>query len=337
MKPVTEKDIARFAAGHVIDEAEIDRIMEAITRSPELEDLFHLLSEPVELSFEETPPAQLDAMRQRLQLLMRTRLWPLAKNPFFRAGNKLEPVSAQTHLSTGHVACEFKPVEGTEKHRLNCRIPDGYELLDVIAAQFSLAPLADPTLIHTPPAWKTPLPKPLTDDTAERQLDVKQAPMHLGAAEAPVESSPKPSLGGSFQVTAAEYESGTVLVTGPRDTAYPRPVLVTSHFRDGHSTTVARLLRSSREEFKDLFPDAIESLEAIELDWLRKPEELAQLSAADAAELLASVPFTVAAVKQVASDEYEVDLTDSRMVKLLSSGATSFCLAVAPIEPEVQP
>ena len=45
MTSVTNKDIARFAAGEITDEVEIARVMEAIRIRPELEDLYFLLSD----------------------------------------------------------------------------------------------------------------------------------------------------------------------------------------------------------------------------------------------------------------------------------------------------
>ena len=346
MTSVTNKDIARFAAGEITDEVEIARVMEAIRIRPELEDLYFLLSDTDE-SAAGPDVGNEDAVawaQMRLQLLRRARLCRFNVNPLLSGRNSPTTVLVQSHLWEHAVECCLTAgTDGGGCYRLSAKLPAGYRLLNLIAAEFNWIANDGLTRVGVHHGWTLRAARPASGNggTMGSSASTSVVPATL-AAESLDARSANSSLpehtGDTFILTIAGQDARSAnVICLDKGVQFPLPVLFSGFLTNGEHLHDARLLRAEHEQFTDLFLEVNGDIRSLEIRPLPL-RELSRLAPLDATELLSHQTFAVAAAEPVSgtTDEFTLDLRDEEMAGLLASPNATLCLSLASVETEVQ-
>lgn len=343
MKPVTSADVARFVAGHVTDDEELDRIMDAISNQPELEDLFFLLSDDTggsnEAEIEDSP--EIDAARNRIALLRTARLCLLAG--VWKTTQLEDEVSRPLHLDGDAAAgCSFaKSNTESGSFRLKVKLPAGRVALNLVAAEFSWNASDDLTRIRVHRDWnRRPLITAAGIQGECTNAESRSVATTLAADSLPAAAGLTQHFGETFFLNVAgESPRAASLQCLNRSAVLPLPVLVSGTTASGETIREARLLRTATDQLTDLF-----GKKDADVTWLEvRPlplEQLSLLNPSEATELLSHQKFAVRALTPVAGspEEYDVKLSDESIASLLDNPNVSLCLSVADarVETEVQ-
>lgn len=344
MKPVTSTDVARFVAGRVTDEDELDRITHAISKQSELEDLFFMLShdEEFETSAVDIDAEIVDAARTRLELLSRARLCRLHGDLPDAGGNSLSKATLQSHLPNLQTDCEINAI-GDGRYRLKVNLPTDHIVLNLVAANLNWRATDDFTRVRVHRDWNPP--KVTLADTNSNASATAFAEMPTSLAADSLDSRK-----GSGDEVLTEHNGETFILTiaseSPRSAnviclnesvSYPLPVMFTGVASTGEWIQDARLLRSDAEQFTDLFAKTDADVRVLEVCPLPL-NELSRLCPSDATELLATQKFAVRAAESLPDKpgEYELNLSQESTANLLECPNVTLCLSIAATDAEVQ-
>ena len=342
-KPVTSADIARIVSGRVTDDDELDRIMDAISKHSELEDLFCLLTgDEVEVS--ETDATDTEATQRaldRISLLRRARLcWLKGKLPDDPA---VTEIRMPLHLrgTESSAVCSFtRTDDAASRWRLKVDLPANDVLLNLVAVEFNWNANGDVTRKRVSDGWnhhRAKFAKPGLQKEATAEARSSATSLAAEEKEGGSDTGLREHTGETFRVVE-ESDPRTARVTCLRpDAVYPAPVLLSGTLVSGERIHEARLVRTRQEVFSDLFPEFDGSIGWLEIQPLPL-STLFRLSPADVTELLSHQQFAIRALEPVPNGdgEFEVDLRDESMTRLLTCPNVSLCLSIADTEGEGQ-
>lgn len=356
MKPVTESDIARYARGEISDPEEAARIARAMRECPELDVLFHSLTDGVfdDLDEDGASADGPEVSPALAAMLARARDYQAlqATARLYRLKGSLPVSSADTEISIpllcgsqSALTCRFTPSSDRPGvYHVHVPLPPNRRALSLAVGDLHWGDPTDDTEVAVHTTWSDrPAPSPVRAAARSTERGV------VSATELAAKSDSQPVTGASKR---REHQGCTVdvRVDGQKSWSaeifrldvrpfWPIPLMLTALAASGEAiASEVRLLRQGERLVENLFENCTERVYWLNVAPL-KTKDLCRLKPLDAAELLGSCESAVRVLRRIpeSSGEYLLDLSDEVVQSRLASPHAVLVLEIADVEGEVQP
>ena len=350
MKPVTEHDIARYAAGEVTDPEEGARIAKAIHERPELELLFHVHSDGVFDDLEDGPlesgsdavspalAATLAKARAYQSLQATARLYCLNGCLPVAGANDEIAIPLMSGPESVQTTCRFIPSpEKQGVYRVCVPLPPNRRVLSLAIGDLRWGDPYDETEVAVHRSWSDrPAPSPARPaaDVSRRGIASLEP---LAAASA--DSTRREHHGSTVDVKIGSKPWSVEIFRRGTSLFWPIPLIFTALTAGGEAiASEVRLLRNGERSVENLFADCTERVYWLNVAPLSTKNAF-RLKPVDAAELLGSCNSAVRVLSPIPGcpGEYSVDLSDNVVQERLASPHVVLAMEVAELEGEVQP
>ncbi|MFM7164528.1 MAG: hypothetical protein ACKO3T_04735 [Planctomycetaceae bacterium] len=354
MKPVTAGDVARYVKRQITDPAEEDRIFSAIMKQPELEELYHLLTDDdcgeldensLSSDAETNSPehaVRIEQAKDFLSNLQTARLCRL--EGFLPAAGADEEISIPLHCSADAppVECRFVPLpERRGVYRVHADLPAHRRAISLVTADLPWGKPSDLTRKRLPSNWTN---RPTPSDKEQTAGSGRQVFPTLAAdsgAQDEVESVSRlrEHSGDTWGVNLNVAPWTVRIVALARKMLFPMPILLTGLTAGGDvAAAEVRMISHSGQDLENLFEKCTERLHWLQVAPLAIDDAF-RLSPGDAATLLGASKYAVCLMKPIPGSrgEYTVDLSDAAVQERLDSKDVVLALQVAEVEGQVQP